>query len=78
MSMYKEASIETFKKIEVYTIQVIKDRMTLYSTSIFNKQKWKHIELRSAIIPTKWDDIYLWVKLFELLATLMVIINGYS
>ncbi|CAO3637827.1 unnamed protein product [Cunninghamella echinulata] len=75
MSIYKESSINTFRNVEIYSIQVIKSRMPMYSTSVFDKKKWKHVEIRSAIVPTSWSDISLWVKFFELLATLMRFAN---
>jgi hypothetical protein len=35
-----------------------------------NDSLWKFVELRSAQVPTAWNDRFDWVTMFELLATL--------
>ncbi|KAG1136842.1 hypothetical protein G6F37_011750 [Rhizopus arrhizus] len=67
---YKNASLETFKKLKVYSLQVIKTQVTLSETSLYDKNYWKFIEKRSAKLPTNWNDRLCFVQYVELLATL--------
>ncbi|ORX52321.1 hypothetical protein DM01DRAFT_1060000 [Hesseltinella vesiculosa] len=50
---------------------VIKNQQTLCSTGILENKRWSFFQLRSAILPVSWEQRYLLVKVFELLATLM-------
>ncbi|KAI7855409.1 hypothetical protein BDC45DRAFT_439245 [Circinella umbellata] len=75
-SKYKNASIETFKKLRVFSIHVIKNKITLSSTMLCDRYRWNHIELRSATIPSTWTHRLELLKYFELLATLMVCIEN--
>ncbi|KAI7855411.1 hypothetical protein BDC45DRAFT_568305 [Circinella umbellata] len=68
---YKNAFIETFKKLRVFSIHAIKNKITLSSTMLCDRHSWNHIELRSATIPSTWTNRLEVLKYFELLATLM-------
>ncbi|KAG0938528.1 hypothetical protein G6F30_007717 [Rhizopus arrhizus] len=67
---YKNASLETFKKLKVYSLQAIKNQVTLSEMSLYVKNYWKFIEKRSAKLPTNWNDRLCFVQYVELLATL--------
>ena len=69
---YKNASIKTFKKLKVFSIHIIKNKMSLSSTSVNDQYTWNRIDMRSAEIPTDWRSRIYLLKYFELLATLMV------
>ncbi|KAI8150122.1 hypothetical protein BJV82DRAFT_10419 [Fennellomyces sp. T-0311] len=68
---YKRASISTFKKLQVFSIHIIKNKMTLSTTMLNDPFTWSRIDLRSATIPTDWDDRICLMQYFELLAALM-------
>lgn len=69
---YENASLETFRKLGAYGVQIIKTQVTLSKTMIHDKNRWKSIEMRSAQIPRTWDDRLLILKYLELLGTLYV------
>ncbi|CEG66171.1 hypothetical protein RMATCC62417_02799 [Rhizopus microsporus] len=48
---YENASLEMFKKIGAYGIQIIKTQVTLGKTMIHDKHRWKSMEMWSAQIP---------------------------
>ncbi|KAL9542023.1 hypothetical protein MBANPS3_008822 [Mucor bainieri] len=69
---YQNASLSTFKKLGAYGLQIIKTQATLSKTLYHDKQHWKNVELRTAQIPTTWDDRLLLLEYLELLATLYI------
>ncbi|KAG1582668.1 hypothetical protein G6F48_009009 [Rhizopus delemar] len=69
---YKNASLDTFKKLKVYSVQIIKTQVTLSELSLFNESHWKFVEKRSAKLPTNWNDRLEMIQYLELLATLFV------
>ncbi|KAG0778951.1 hypothetical protein G6F22_010924 [Rhizopus arrhizus] len=69
---YENASLETFRKLGAYGVQIIKTQVTLSKTMIHDKNRWKSIEMRSAQIPRTWDDRLLILKYLELLGTLYI------
>ncbi|KAG1043128.1 hypothetical protein G6F43_011734 [Rhizopus delemar] len=70
VTYYKNASLKTFKKLKIYSLQVIKTQVTLSEMSLSNKTHWKFIEKRVAKLPTNWNDQLCFVQYLELLATL--------
>lgn len=67
-----EATLSTFLERKVLMIQTITNKMTLSSLSLLNAEQYKVVELRSAEIPLNWDDRSNWLRMFELLATVIV------
>ncbi|KAG2210573.1 hypothetical protein INT47_002515 [Mucor saturninus] len=67
---YQDASFDTAKNLSVYSIQCIRDKITLIKTSLYNPSIWQIVELRSATILVTWDARVNMVAIFELLATL--------
>lgn len=74
LMQYPNASLETVKKLKVYSLQVIRTNVTLCEMSVHDSGHWKFIEKRSAKIPTNWCDRVCYVQYIELLATLFVCI----
>ncbi|KAI9105232.1 hypothetical protein DFS34DRAFT_565460, partial [Phlyctochytrium arcticum] len=69
---HKEASIGTAMRRAVIGIHYIVDRLTLTTTSLMKDGdvfRWKHIQLRSAVIPMSWSNRYQLTKVCELMAT---------
>ncbi|KAI7871412.1 uncharacterized protein EV154DRAFT_395183, partial [Mucor mucedo] len=52
---YKNASLIIFKKLKVYSLQIIKNRVNLSKMSLYDKYHWKFIEKGSAKGPTKYN-----------------------
>ncbi|KAI9006732.1 hypothetical protein CLU79DRAFT_824347 [Phycomyces nitens] len=75
INIYKSASFETLKKRKSLGIQIIQNTLTLTETSIISPKKWRFVELRSAVIPTSWSSRAQLVKVFELVATLHILVR---
>ncbi|CAO3672392.1 unnamed protein product [Rhizopus stolonifer] len=67
---FKNASLETFKKLKVYSFHVIKTQVTLSEMYLSDKDHWKFVEKRSATLPNNWRDRLGLIQYLELLATL--------
>ncbi|KAI7895280.1 uncharacterized protein EV154DRAFT_559695 [Mucor mucedo] len=67
---YKNASVSTFKRLKVFSVQVIKTQVTLLELSLYDESHWSFVEKRSAKLPTNWNDRLQIVQYLELLATL--------
>lgn len=66
------AGFDTFLKRKVSLVQLVMQKMTLCSVSVLIDKKYKVVELRPATLPARWDERREWLKMFELLATIMV------
>ncbi|KAF7729649.1 hypothetical protein EC973_004022 [Apophysomyces ossiformis] len=71
-SKYKNCDFELFKKLNIFCLHIIRDKITLLATRVHDGAQWEHVEVRSAIIPTMWSKRLLWIRVLELYATLMV------
>ncbi|KAI8063094.1 hypothetical protein BDF21DRAFT_369139 [Thamnidium elegans] len=71
ISQYKFASYSTFKKVTVFSIQIIQTTMTLVAYSVSTPEKWQAVECRSASVPLTWDDREDFIKVFELFTFLL-------
>ncbi|OBZ81520.1 hypothetical protein A0J61_10434 [Choanephora cucurbitarum] len=72
LSQYKNSRLKTVIKKSTFGIQIIKNTLTLSKMNLKEDRLWKFVELRSATIPTNWNDRFNWVKMFELIATLFL------
>jgi hypothetical protein len=54
MSKYKDASLETFKLVKVFSIQIIQTKMTLICYQLATSQKLKAYECCSADMSLDW------------------------
>lgn len=70
INSYQSASYKTIKRRKIFRIHIIQDTMTLTETSVKDPQRYRFVEIRSAIIPTVWEKRKQWTKVFELIATL--------
>ncbi|KAI9258019.1 hypothetical protein BDA99DRAFT_561459 [Phascolomyces articulosus] len=64
-------SKQTFKNLKTFSIQLIKNDLTLSSTYVNDQFSWTRVELRTAAIPMKWDERLNMVAVFELLTCLL-------
>jgi hypothetical protein len=67
-----DCSYTTFLRRKILIVQTVTNKMTLPSVSLLDETRYKVIELRSGNVPVKWEDRYDWMKIFELLSTVMV------
>lgn len=67
-----DCSYTTFLRRKILIVQTVKNKMTLSSVSLLDETRYKVIELRSGNLPMKWEDRYDWIKIIELLSTVMV------
>jgi hypothetical protein len=67
-----DCSYTTFLRRKILIVQTVTNKMTLSSVSLLDETRYKVIELRSGNVPVKWEDRYNWMKIFELLSTVMV------
>ncbi|KAI7899612.1 uncharacterized protein BX663DRAFT_440892, partial [Cokeromyces recurvatus] len=58
INQYQYASWTTCGRRRIFTIQCIKNKLTLLSTSRMRIGKWCFVEIRSAIVPRDWEDRY--------------------
>lgn len=73
MCKYDKASINTMKKINVYSAQVIqKKKISLVQYSLKNRSTWKAIECGSAEIPLVHADRKKMLKVLDLFAYIYV------
>lgn len=69
---HKNASMTTMCEKEVYAIQVIVNKLTLFKVSLKPELKWKVMEVRSSALPVTWETRFCFLEMFELMATLIV------
>ncbi|KAG2171880.1 hypothetical protein INT44_006109 [Umbelopsis vinacea] len=69
-----DCSYSTFLRRKVMVIQTVMNKMTLSSVSLLDNERYKVVEVRSGNIPVKWEDRYSWMRIFELLSTVMNIL----
>ncbi|RGB32388.1 hypothetical protein C1646_743887 [Rhizophagus diaphanus] len=63
-------NIEDAKNVKTYSIQVIGDRLTLFSVSLADKRKYLAVELASCIIPFAFDAITCYMRIFNFFAVI--------
>lgn len=72
INAYQFASYNTMKRRKIFGVHSIQDKITLTDTSIKDRNTWRFVELRSAVVPTCWAKRKQWTKVFEWTATLYV------
>ncbi|PKK62681.1 hypothetical protein RhiirC2_855502 [Rhizophagus irregularis] len=63
-------NIEDAKNVKTYSIQVIGDRLTLFSVSLADKMKYLAVELVSCIVPFAFDAITCYMRIFNFFAVI--------
>ncbi|PKY55772.1 hypothetical protein RhiirA4_548898 [Rhizophagus irregularis] len=63
-----DCSAKDAKGIKTYSIQVVGDRLTLFSVSITDQKKYLAVELASCMIPFSFDSISYYMKIFNFFA----------
>ncbi|ORZ01706.1 hypothetical protein BCR43DRAFT_434869 [Syncephalastrum racemosum] len=69
---YNFASFETAKRLATFGIQCVCNKITLLQANMFDENTWQIVEVRSAEIPTKWEDRTAMMSVAEFLAKLQV------
>ncbi|ORZ07378.1 hypothetical protein BCR42DRAFT_336498 [Absidia repens] len=70
LKKYARSSYDTFLQRQIFGIHFIDDTMTLSATRMLNPDRYSFIQVRSAKIPTTFDERWDWIKVFELLLKL--------
>ncbi|KAI9273544.1 hypothetical protein EDC94DRAFT_554364 [Helicostylum pulchrum] len=70
ISNFKNASFKSIQEVHLYSVQVIQKKVTLVQSSLSNNATWQVVECRGASILTDFEDIELYVKVYELFAFL--------
>ncbi|KAI8096367.1 uncharacterized protein BX664DRAFT_323831, partial [Halteromyces radiatus] len=70
LQKYARSSYNTFLQRQIFGIHFIDDTMTLSATRMVNPDRYSFIQVRSAKIPTTFDERWDWIKVFELLLKL--------
>ncbi|KAL9540791.1 hypothetical protein MBANPS3_009486 [Mucor bainieri] len=70
-SQYRSASFETIKKVNIFSCQIIENKITLIKYAVKSRSTWKVIECRSASVPLKIHDSLEYIKVFELFAFML-------
>ncbi|CAI2191493.1 15649_t:CDS:1 [Funneliformis geosporum] len=65
-----DCSIKDAKRVRTYSIQVISNRLTLFSVSFTDRKKYLVIELATCIIPFSFDFISHFTKIFNFFKTI--------
>lgn len=68
-----DASFETLRKVKIFGVQAVEKMIILTETS-YDEESTKYLfkVVRTARIPIEYEERYNWLKVFELLAYLLV------
>lgn len=72
MCKYPNASINTIKKVNVYTVQIIQTTMILMKYSLKDKNSYKAVECCSALIPVSFQDRMYMLPVYDMFAFIYV------
>ncbi|KAL7324342.1 hypothetical protein PS15p_209551 [Mucor circinelloides] len=70
-SRYRDASFDTIKKVNVFSCQIIQNKVTLIKYSVKSPRAWKVVECRSASVPLIIENSLDYIKVFELFAFIL-------
>ncbi|CAG8769369.1 5720_t:CDS:2, partial [Dentiscutata erythropus] len=65
-----DCSVDDAKGIKTYSIQIIGDRLTLFSISLISQKKFLAVEMASCLIPFSFDTITYYTKIFNFFMTI--------
>jgi len=63
-----DCSVKDAKGIKTYSIQIVGDRLTLFSVSITDQKKYLAVEIASCMIPFSFDSVSYYTKIFNFFA----------
>ncbi|KAI8380477.1 hypothetical protein EDC96DRAFT_491141 [Choanephora cucurbitarum] len=66
-SQYRNASFNTIKKVNIFSCQIIENKITLIKYAVKSRTTWKVVECRSASVPPTIENSLYYVKVFELI-----------
>jgi hypothetical protein len=72
ISKYPNASINTLKKVHVYFIHTIQNKMALIHYSWKDKERWTILECGSCLLPVVYKDRKALIEVYGLFAFLYV------
>lgn len=69
-----DTSFQTLRQVKIFGVQTITDTITLTETTYdkTSTNKYLHKAVRTARIPVNYDERHNWLRVFELLAYLLV------
>ncbi|OBZ89730.1 hypothetical protein A0J61_02221 [Choanephora cucurbitarum] len=70
-SQYRNASFNTIKKVNIFSCQIIENKITLIKYAVKSRTTWKVVECRSASVPLTIESSLYYVKVFELFAFML-------
>lgn len=72
ISVYRNASFETIKKVNIFSCQIIESKVTLIKYAVKSRSTWKVVECRSASVPLSIESSLNYMRVFELFAFMLV------
>ncbi|KAI7875060.1 uncharacterized protein EV154DRAFT_430191, partial [Mucor mucedo] len=69
---YRNASFDTIKKVNIFSCQIIKNKITLIKYAVKSRSTWKVVDCRSASVPLNIENSLDYMRVFELFAFMLV------
>ncbi|KAI8060120.1 hypothetical protein BC940DRAFT_361512 [Gongronella butleri] len=73
----KECSFDLMQQFKDICLHLVKNQLTMSTTGLVHPM-YEHVQVRSARLPTTWQGRVLFVKIFELVATIIDILRSIS
>ncbi|KAI8640268.1 hypothetical protein BD408DRAFT_348385 [Parasitella parasitica] len=70
-SQYRNASFNTIKKVNIFSCQIIENKITLIKYAVKSRSTWKVVECRSASVPLCIENGLHYMRVFELFAFML-------
>ncbi|KAI8087785.1 uncharacterized protein B0P05DRAFT_465198 [Gilbertella persicaria] len=70
-SQYRNASFDTIKKVNIFSCQIIENKVTLIKYAVKSRSTWKVVECRSASVPLNIENSLDYMRVFELFAFML-------
>lgn len=70
-SQYRNASFDTIKKVNIFSCQIIENKITLTKYAVKSRSTWKVVECRSASVPLNIENSLDYMRVFELFAFML-------
>ncbi|CAO3653436.1 unnamed protein product [Mucor hiemalis] len=68
---YRNSSFDTIKKVNIFSCQIIENKITLIKYAVKSRSTWKVVECRSASVPLNIENSLDYMRVFELLAFML-------
>ncbi|KAI9279073.1 hypothetical protein BY458DRAFT_432238 [Sporodiniella umbellata] len=70
-SQYRNASFDTIKRLNIFSFQIIENKVTLIKYAVKSRSTWKVVECRSASVPLNIENSLDYMRVFELFAFML-------